>query len=251
MESVFITDRGKVRELNEDCGGIFTNKTNEKLVVIADGMGGHRAGDVASNMTVDLFKQLWEQIENIDSPDQAENWFSEVVLEVNKQILAHSKSNEHCEGMGTTIVATILTKDFATICHIGDSRCYIVNDSSVQLLTQDHSLVNELLKSGQITELEADNHPKRNVLIRALGTDENVEASIQTIGWDEGDTMLLCSDGLSDKLQTMEMESILLNGQNVKLRAERLVELANENGGEDNISVALVEHKPVCSEGGC
>jgi PPM family protein phosphatase len=118
------------------------------------------------------------------------------------------------------------------------------------LMTQDHSLVNELLRSGQITEKEADGHPKRNVLMRALGTDAKVEATIQTIGWENGQSMLLCSDGLSDKMQKIEIEQILRNGQNLQHKAEKLVKLAKDNGGEDNISIALVQHLS-CSESGC
>jgi PPM family protein phosphatase len=249
MKSAFITDRGNVRKHNEDCGGVFNNKSNQKLVIIADGMGGHNAGDVASRMTVDFLQQSWESIKQITSPEEASNWFSTMITKVNNKILAHAKSNKACEGMGTTIVATILTGDFATICHIGDSRCYLLNGSAMQLMTQDHSLVNELVKSGQISEEEADSHPKRNVLVRALGTDSAVEATIHSIGWDTGDIMLLCSDGLSDKISSKDIQHILQNGQNLQRNAEKLVKLAKDNGGEDNISVAIVEHSGL--EGGC
>jgi PPM family protein phosphatase len=251
MEGTFLTDRGKVRQHNEDNGGIFQNQAGEYLVLIADGMGGHRAGDVASKIAVKVLKESWEETTSEMNPILAEQWLSTTILEANEALIQHAKANAECEGMGTTIVATILNEEFITIGHIGDSRCYVLSGSDFQLKTNDHSLVNELLKSGQITEQEAANHPKKNVLIRALGTNENVEVTIQTIGWDEEDTILLCSDGLSDKLSIDEIEPILRNGQTISKVAEQLVSKANDLGGEDNISVAIVKHDRNSPESRC
>ena len=164
-----------------------------RLAIVADGMGGHRAGDVASKMTVTNLQELWEKSEGIQTADQAEEWLKKHILQVNKLIYEHSKNNEECEGMGTTIEAVITTDRFTTVAHVGDSRSYILNDSGFQQLTEDHTLVNELVRSGQITKEDAEFHPRKNVILRALGTELDVKVDVKTIMFEEGDCLLLCS----------------------------------------------------------
>ena len=145
-------------------------------------------------------------------------------------------------GMGTTIVASICTEKFATIANIGDSRCYLFNESGFKQVTVDHSLVNELVRTGQITKEDAENHPRKNVLLRALGTETKVEMDISTVIFEEDDILLLCSDGLSNKLSEQEMLDILKNDQPFEEKADFFIHLANENGGEDNITLVLIQY---------
>jgi serine/threonine protein phosphatase PrpC len=241
MKAVFKTDKGKVRLHNEDAGGIFVNKDGSLLAIVADGMGGHRAGDVASEMSVSHLKKEWETTEKILTADTAEKWLQEEITAVNNILLEHAANNSECDGMGTTIVAAITTDRFATIANIGDSRCYILNESGFKQITEDHSLVNELVRSGQISKEDAEHHPRKNVLLRALGTEKKVEMDIKTIIFEEGDILLLCSDGLSNKVSENEMVKILLNEEPLEEKAQTLILLANENGGEDNITLGIVE----------
>lgn len=241
VKAVFMTDRGRIRQHNEDSGGTFINRDGHRLAVVADGMGGHRAGDVASEMALTNLQKLWENTEGIETADQAEQWLKTNILQVNHLLFEHSKSHTECEGMGTTIVAVIATNNFTTIANIGDSRCYILNDMGFQQLTEDHSLVNELVRSGQISREDAEHHPRKNVLLRALGTEDKVEMDTKTIMFEEGDFLLLCSDGLSNKVTENEMVTILKNGDTLEQKASSLINLANENGGEDNITLVVLE----------
>lgn len=243
VKAVYQTDRGKVRPHNEDRGGTFYNESKECLSVVADGMGGHNAGDVASEMALEKLKKLWEPTKEILTPEAAEQWLLENIALINDEIYAHSKSHKECEGMGTTIVAAICTESFATVAHIGDSRCYILNERGFHQLTEDHSLVNELVRSGEISKEDAEHHPRKNVLLRALGTEVSVIADIKTITFEDGDLLLLCSDGLSNKVSAQEMQKILMKETILKEKTTELVKLANDNGGEDNITVIIVKNE--------
>ncbi|MGM0844550.1 MAG: Stp1/IreP family PP2C-type Ser/Thr phosphatase [Bacillota bacterium] len=244
MKSVHFTDKGKVRQHNEDSVGVFNNKDGDCLAVVADGMGGHRAGDVASTLTINKLEELWKSQEKITTADQAENWLRDKISEINLEVFNHSQSNKECEGMGTTVVAAICTKNFATVVNIGDSRGYILNESGFSQLTEDHSLVNELVRSGEISKEDAEHHPRKNVLLRALGTDEKVEMDTRTIIFEEDDILLLCSDGLSNKVSEDEMKDILSGSDELDEAGKQFITLANENGGEDNITLAIVKYSP-------
>lgn len=241
MKAVFMTDRGRIRQHNEDNGGIIINRSGQRLAIVADGMGGHRAGDVASEMTLNNLQERWVKTEQIETAELAEEWLKKNIGQVNTVLFEHSKEHSECEGMGTTLVAAICTDRFATIANIGDSRCYMMNESGFQQLTEDHSLVNELVRSGQITKEDAENHPRKNVLLRALGTEISVEMDIKTIIFEDEDMLLLCSDGLSNKVSESEMAEILTSDQNLKEKAVSLIDLANNHGGEDNITLLIIE----------
>jgi PPM family protein phosphatase len=248
MKAVFMTDRGKVRLHNEDAGGVFVNQDGDRLAIVADGMGGHRAGDVASEMTITQLKSEWEASKGISTAEEAEQWLKEKITIVNQILFDHATNHPECDGMGTTIVAAIATDRFATLANIGDSRGYIYNESGFKQVTEDHSLVNELVRSGQISKEDAEHHPRKNVLLRALGTEKMVELDTKTIMFEEGDIILLCSDGLSNKVSEKEMMTILLNEDHLEQKADSLIALANNYGGEDNITLAIVEFSDV-SEG--
>lgn len=244
MKAVFKTDRGLVRPHNEDNGGIFKSDNGSILAVVADGVGGHLAGDVASEMAVRLLKERWENTPELTNPEEAESWLKDIIKEINRHLYTHSKENEECKGMGTTIVAVICNQLFTTVAHIGDSRCYIDNELGFSQLTEDHSLVNELVRSGQISKEDAEHHPRKNVILRALGTEEQVELDVKTISFEEGDSLLLCSDGLSDKLAEEELANIVKEQEvPLSVKVEKLVNLANEKGGEDNISIILIQYE--------
>ncbi|RYG73916.1 Stp1/IreP family PP2C-type Ser/Thr phosphatase [Lentibacillus lipolyticus] len=242
MKSVFKTDQGQVRNHNEDSGGIFYNRDGDLLAIVADGMGGHQAGDVASQMATSYVQKRWEDTDHISSPEAMESWLHEAVADMNAAMFEHAREHEECAGMGTTAVMAICTNTCAVIAHIGDSRCYVWNENGLHQVTEDHSLVNELVRSGQITKDDAEQHPRKNVLLKALGTEEYAAADIQTIEWGAGDKLLLCSDGLTNKLPDDEMETYLQKDEALDAMANELVDLANDRGGEDNISLILLEH---------
>ncbi len=242
VKSVFMTDRGRIRKHNEDSGGIFENKDGHRLAIVADGMGGHRAGDVASDMALENLRKRWVNSQGIDTADRAEEWLLKNISEINTILYEYAANNSECEGMGTTLVAAIANNRFATIANIGDSRCYILNEAGFQQLTEDHSLVNELVRTGQISKEDAANHPKKNVLLRALGTEAEVEIDVKTIVFEEGDLLLLCSDGLTNKVGEEEMKDILTKDASLDEKARLFIDLANEKGGEDNITLLILEY---------
>jgi PPM family protein phosphatase len=242
LETVFKTDKGKVRSHNEDSGAIFIKNNQSILAVVADGMGGHRAGDVASAMTVSFLKEKWELMDKLSTPHEAEKWLETAILGANQKILDYAKDHPECKGMGTTLVVALCTEQYIIIAHIGDSRVYLLNENAFSLKTSDHSLVNELLKSGEITEEEALNHPRKHVLLRALGTEESIYIDTQTLLWEENDLLLLCTDGLTNKVCNQTLEEIVRSESSLDEMAERFIQLANKAGGEDNISAALVKH---------
>ncbi|ASK63545.1 protein phosphatase [Virgibacillus phasianinus] len=243
MKGQFITDKGRVRNHNEDAGGLFLNQANQYLSVIADGMGGHQAGDVASQMATSIIEKEWPECHEINNPEDAEAWLKKIIHQVNVEIYKKSISQKECQGMGTTIVITICTEDFITVAHIGDSRCYLSNEDGFSQVTDDHSLVNELVRSGQITHEDAEHHPRKNVLLKALGTEEVIYPDIRTISWEQGNMILLCSDGLSNKVPDNELKEMLENDESLDSKAKGLIMLANERGGEDNISLVIVHHE--------
>lgn len=249
MRAIFRTDIGQIREHNEDNGGVFVNESGQYFAVVADGMGGHRAGDVASAMAVAHLQEQWEQAPCVSSPAEAEQWLKVQIAAANERLFRYALSHPECQGMGTTVVGAICAGPFATIAHIGDSRCYLLNQNGIQQLTDDHSLVNELVKSGQISKEDAEHHPRKNVLLRALGTEPAVKVDIKTVSIDDGDMLLLCSDGLSNKVPEVDIVQILTGAGALEEKAQALIELANGRGGEDNISLAVVDFS-VEREGG-
>jgi len=238
VKSFSITDTGRVRNNNQDCVlceenavGCFPN-----LFIVADGMGGHNAGDTASKMCV---RVVSEQI-SISEKRTPVGVFEEAVMVANQQI--HKSANENVDyaGMGTTMVATTIFENVAYIVNVGDSRLYQYSGELKQI-TVDHSLVEEMVQSGELRKDEMRTHPNKNIITRALGTDTNVRPDCFEIGVKQGDVLLLCSDGLSNMLEDEAMEEVLKkNGDNLEQAARTLVDQANEAGGKDNISVVLI-----------
>ncbi|WP_080874801.1 Stp1/IreP family PP2C-type Ser/Thr phosphatase [Oceanobacillus timonensis] len=250
MKGLFLTHCGQVRNHNEDAGGIFENKSAQPIAVIADGMGGHQAGDVASMLAVENIKNKWEETEQIENAEDIKQWFQNIIRETNAQIFHKAQENKQLEGMGTTLVAAVMIRNSLIIAHIGDSRLYIARGGQMEQLTEDHSFVNELVKRGEITEGDAEVHPYKNYIIRALGTDAEVDTDVRTLTWQVGDRLLLCSDGLSDKMSQSELAQFITSDKEMGEIGQQLIDLANQRGGEDNISLILMAHDGSDSEAG-
>ncbi|RIX49926.1 Stp1/IreP family PP2C-type Ser/Thr phosphatase [Paenibacillus nanensis] len=235
---------GRVRQINEDQSWVGQLSNGVTLAIVADGMGGHQAGDVASQLAVDAFRNALER--NASKPELTEQegkmLIRQAISEANETIYAMAAGDERYHNMGTTIVAALLRAGNVIIGHVGDSRAYKLTKNSIDLLTMDHSLVNELVKSGQLTEEEAANHPRRNVLTRAVGTDPHVEIDVQAVEWSPEDVLLLCSDGLTNMVSEQQMLEVVANGEEeLESKADHLIQLALEAGGDDNITVVLLQ----------
>ncbi|WP_027963142.1 Stp1/IreP family PP2C-type Ser/Thr phosphatase [Halalkalibacillus halophilus] len=249
MHAVFRTDQGKVRKANEDYGGVFHNQSNQLLAVVADGMGGHNSGDVASKLAVEGLQQMWENSTSFTDVILAKEWLENAFAKVNETILTYSKNNQECSGMGTTLLAMIVIDRFVVVSHIGDSRLYYITDETIEQITEDHSFVNELVLQGQITKEEAEEHPRKNILTRAIGTDQTIKVDTTTFVWQTGAVCVLCTDGLTNKLSDSDLLSTYQNFETDEEKVQNLLYQANHRGGEDNITVALVNFASEENEG--
>jgi serine/threonine protein phosphatase PrpC len=243
IKTAYVSDVGRVRSVNEDSTWVAGLEQGYTLAIVADGMGGHQAGDTASRLTVETIVQDLKALPAGLSPQDFGNELQRAILHANE--IVFRKANERSEyyNMGTTVVAVLLNEREGVIGHIGDSRVYKYGNSGLVQITEDHSLVNELLKSTQISEQEANVHPHRNVVTRALGTDEQVVADMYSVALEEGDILLLCSDGLSNYVTPEQMiRTLEAEGLPLDYRANQLLQFALDAGGDDNITVALLEY---------
>lgn len=240
MEYAYLTDPGKVREHNEDSVIIVKNHNNEYLLAVADGMGGHRGGEIASSIAISHIGKSFRDLGKLGKKEDAILWIKNVVSEANVQIYKYTEENPESAGMGTTIVMALLTKDYLLFGNIGDSSGYVYKDKQIHKITNDHTLVNLLLKSGEITEEEAKDHPRKNVLMKALGATTNVEMDIFDVETDvEG--IFLCSDGLTNMLEDNQISKVLSEEITADEKVNKLIIKANNRGGTDNISVAFLK----------
>ncbi len=240
MESFAMTDIGSRREVNQDY--IYCNDNAvgllPNLYIVADGMGGHRAGDFASRFSVNEFeKELKEQKARtvIGSMEGA-------IRAVNDRLLKEAEAEPEYRGMGTTFVAACIQNETLYVLNIGDSRLYVLSEKgTIRQITQDHSLVEEKILRGEIERKDAKNHPEKNVITRALGAMEQVIPDFFEVELEAGAYVVLCSDGLTNMVEDENIKEIVLeNDSDLKEKAEKLIALANENGGKDNISLVLV-----------
>lgn len=234
------TDMGRTREINEDNFAYLDIKGNRILLIVADGMGGHNAGEVASKIAVNsVMDYIKANIKDIINSSEVIELLKESIQKANSDIYKESINNSGCSGMGTTITAAFIYSGHVCIGHVGDSRAYIFKDGKLCMITNDHSLVAELLKNGTITEMEAQHHPQKNIITRALGTADDVEVDIELAQIDEGDIILLCTDGLTNMVCDEEIEEYLSDNTDVDAAASKLVNRANQLGGYDNITVII------------
>lgn len=244
MFAALRTEVGKVREINEDYVFISEPYANgNRLAVVADGMGGHLAGEVASKIAVEtIFNELITTISETNEIEHYRIALEKAIEQANLLVFKESNKNDGYRGMGTTVIAALINPDWIIIGHIGDSRAYLIGDDITQL-TDDHSLVNELVKSGQISEEDALSHPQKNVLTRALGTDLDVEIDTHIVNWEKGQYLLMCTDGLTNHLSNEMIVEGIKNSSTTDNAIDKLVDLALDKGGDDNISVILVRNE--------
>jgi protein phosphatase len=228
VDTIVRTDVGRQRRSNED-----SSYASAPVFVVADGMGGAQAGEVASQMVVEAFTK------GLPEDGSPEERLSVVVQQANREIHARSRSDAASAGMGTTVTAAYLDEDAVVLAHVGDSRGYLLHDGELSRLTEDHSLVEELLRGGKLTEEEALEHPQRSVITRALGIEPIVEIDTWTYPLRPGDVVLLCSDGLTAMLSEQQVQQILLDSPDLGGAGDRLIAEANAAGGRDNITVVL------------
>ena len=248
LQSAALTDPGRVRDHNEDC---IESRPEIGLYVLADGMGGYNAGEVASGMATSLIsdglQEAWkphevERMPRDEAKALSERLIREQIARANTAIFTTSQNNPECAGMGTTLVVTLFYDNFMTVAHIGDSRLYKLKpDDTFEQVTRDHSLLQEQLDSGLITPEEAKLSQNKNLVTRALGIDPTVDPELHVYETQVGDTYLLCSDGLSDMVEDEEIRLTLITlKSNPSLTVQQLVQAANDNGGRDNISAMLI-----------
>ena len=240
MEYFYLTDPGKVRERNEDSVLIIKNDYDEYLLVVADGMGGHTGGEIASNIVVNKIGKRFEEMGRIGSKEDTINWIKEIVGEANASIYKFTSENPESAGMGTTLVLALYTKDFLLFGNIGDSSGYVLKKGKLHKITIDHTLVNLLVSSGELTLEEAKNHPRKNVLMRALGADTKVEMDIFDVE-DDIEGIFLCSDGLTNMLQDEIIEKVLDEKKSIEEKMQKLIVKSNNRGGTDNITAAFLD----------
>ncbi len=241
MKSFYLTDAGKIRTHNEDSVTIVKNNQNEILLVVADGMGGHRAGEVASSMVVTNLGTRFANLSTIGSKIDAVNWLNATVGEINEKIIKYTEDNPDSKGMGTTVVLALLTNEFLIFGNIGDSSGFVLKKGVLHKVTKDHTLVNLLVAAGDLTPEEAQFHPKKNVLMKALGAGEKVELDIFEVVDANVESILLCSDGLTNMLTKEQIEKVL-NDKELDLEEKviKLIRKSNARGGTDNISIAYL-----------
>ena len=238
MKSYSITDVGQKRTVNQDF--VFTSETPvgnlPNLFVVADGMGGHKAGDFASSYAVEVLLSTIREDEN-SNPVKI---IRAAIETANTQLLREASDNEAMSGMGTTMVLVTIVGHYAYVANVGDSRLYLINQGIVQL-TKDHSLVEEMVRLGGIKPEEAKHHPDKNIITRAIGAKDSVEVDFYEHRLKKGDIILMCTDGLSNMVEDEELFHIVQGGRDIVESAQSLVETAKENGGTDNIGIVLVE----------
>ncbi|WP_297519471.1 Stp1/IreP family PP2C-type Ser/Thr phosphatase [uncultured Clostridium sp.] len=231
----FVTDIGNVREINEDYANYYLGE-GYKLYVVADGMGGHNAGEVASKMAVDgMISFIKDNYKKINDNEI----LIEAVAEVNYKIYKHSLEANNLSGMGTTIAAAFATEKVIRVVNVGDSVCYGIERDAIDKITKDHSLVQELLDTGSISVEEARNHPRKNIITRAVGTNIRVEVDQFTVPRNIYDYFVLCTDGLSNEVSEEEIFNEIRWSNDLKESSKRLVDMAKDAGGKDNITVLV------------
>ena len=240
MQTFYLTDSGKVRTHNEDNVIILNNNNSEFLLAVADGMGGHRAGEVASQIAIDHLHDEFDKLETFGSKENAIEWLRNIVVEINDMIFDYTSKHPESKGMGTTLGVDIKTNDYILFGNIGDSSGYVMKNEKLHKITKDHTLVNLLVSTGELTEEEAKYHPRKNVLMRALGANNPIEIDIFDV-----DTsvkgLFLCSDGLTNMLTDEQIEKTLNSKLSIEEAVARLIKKSNSRGGTDNISIAYLK----------
>jgi protein phosphatase len=229
------TDVGHARERNED-----SYLTGERIFAVADGLGGHNAGDVASRLAIEALTALNQRVG--DTPDdRIADELSDAVLEANRAVYQRAQADAKVRGMGTTLTAVAIGDGSAHVAHVGDSRCYLLRGESMSQMSSDHTLVARMVAEGKLTPEQAEVHPQRSILTRALGAEPEIDIDTFVIALAPGDRIVLCSDGLSSVVPVEQIRQAVAGGDDLDIACRRLVDAANDRGGPDNITVVLVE----------
>lgn len=239
MKTYGITDVGKRREMNQDYIYVSDRPVGKlsNLLIVADGMGGHNAGDLASRYTVET---MVDYIRNAKKEERPIPLLGAAIHTANDVVAEKAKSDISLDGMGTTVVAATVWKEYLYVANVGDSRLYLI-DREIEQITRDHSLVEEMIRVGELRREDARRHPDRNVITRAVGVHTPVKIDFFDVRLERGDIVLLCSDGLTNMVEDREILRIVRKSSSLKEAAQKLVNEANKNGGKDNISVVLAE----------
>ncbi|MBP5166644.1 MAG: Stp1/IreP family PP2C-type Ser/Thr phosphatase [Oscillospiraceae bacterium] len=236
------SDRGKIRSSNQDCCGLLelsdARDIKSYAAVVCDGMGGAKAGNVASGMAMECFNRIF--LDNFSGFEDARSLIERTVAEANSEIYAKAASDERFNGMGTTLVASVVCQGKALVANIGDSRCYIVGSDGIRQITKDHSVVEEMVDRGEITRAEAWLHPRRNYITRALGTEQEIQCDFYTAELESEDMLLLCTDGLSGVLNPQEILFELIYGGERETAIDRLIDITLARGAPDNVTAVLI-----------
>ena len=238
MKSCCVTDVGQRRTTNQD----FVYASEEpvgnlpNLFVVADGMGGHKAGDMASRYTVEV---ILESV-RLDKEQNPIKVIRKAIEKANTKVLEKASRDANLAGMGTTVVVATVIGHYIYVANVGDSRLYLIRDK-IEQITKDHSLVEEMVRIGEINREQARNHPDKNIITRAIGARNRVSIDFFDMRLEPGDVILMCSDGLSNMLEDKEIEDIIKSGRDLPETALTLIGKANQNGGKDNIAVVLIE----------
>ena len=244
MRTGAYTDMGRTRPINEDNFYVseYVSRPGVIYAIVADGMGGHNAGETASEVAVSEISGFINQYYSKElPPEQIKDMLIAARNYANNTVYESSQKNPAFSGLGTTVTACFYCAGRVTVAHVGDSRLYVLRDDVFHKITQDHSLVAELLANGQITPEQARNHPQKNVITRAVGTEPDTEVDIYEFEVKPKDIILLCTDGLSNMLSDNRMKEIIKGTKKMEEAAEKLVDAANEEGGFDNITAVLLE----------
>lgn len=240
MKIVAKTDKGLVRENNQDAYAVGELPGEVAWAVVCDGMGGAAGGNIASALAVKVISDKITSSYNEKMRDSSiKNLLDSAITAANIEVYDMAYSRPDLKGMGTTVVAVVVRDNVAHIAHAGDSRAYIVNKDGVEQITVDHSLVQNLVDIGEITKEEAEHHPNKNVITRALGVDKRIDVDFSEVDLQENETLILCTDGLSNCVNNAEIADDIKDGQYYAF-ADRLVKRANKNGGNDNITVVAI-----------
>lgn len=236
------THQGK-RKNNQDYAGVFINKSDLFLAVLCDGLGGHRGGDIASEMAVSQIGNSWKETSFTgEDADQAQEWLDENINRENERIYDRANKYPDLEGMGTTLVASVVLNEEILFSNVGDSRAYTYGEGKLELVTEDHSFVSELQRQGELTALEAKNHYNRNALTRSLGVKNKVRVDFFKPKKSSIELIMLNSDGLSNIVEEVDIIDVLMDTDlSLDQKSEKLVQLAVDNEGTDNITVALID----------
>jgi len=234
------TDVGQVRMTNEDQAFAITNSKGRVLLIVCDGMGGQNRGDLASRLAMSIISEEFKKFPKISNKLNDRFWMRNAIRKANNEIFSESYKNPKYKGMGTTLTAIVINDKYLVVAQIGDSRAYTLKNGQLMQITEDQTYVDYLYRTGQITKEEILTHPKRHVLLNALGINPSVDVDIRVVDYGH-EPLLLCSDGLYNNVKVSDIEAIIKTDETAEQKCESLIKVANANGGSDNIAISYWE----------